>query len=103
MLTAISVALCAASVSAQADTKADRVGGESDRVTATRVIPINANTRWANVSQDEVVTFVSGGKEFSWTFDGTDRKVSMQQIAPADFNAKDIYVYIGTDYRSIAD
>ena len=103
MLTAISIALCAASVSTQADTIGDRVGGASDRVTATRVIPINANTRWANVNQDEVVTFVSGGHEFSWNFDGTQPRVSLQQIAPADFNAKDIYVYVGTDYRSIAD
>ena len=49
------------------------------------------------------MTFVSGGKEFSWQFDGTQPTVSMQQIAPAEFNAKDITVYIGTDYRSIAD
>jgi len=98
-----SIALLAASVSTHADVKADRNGEASDRITASRVINIGPNTRWANVAQNEVVTFVSGGKEFSWHFDGTLPRVSMQQIAPEDFNARNIYVYIGTDYRSTTD
>jgi hypothetical protein len=88
------IALLAASLPTHADTRADRNGDASDRISSTRVITIGSNTPWVNVSRDEVVTFVSGGQEFSWNFDGVMSKVSLQQIAPAAFNAKDINVYI---------
>ena len=90
-----SIALLAASLSVQADTNANRNGEASDRITAARTIVIGPNTRWANVAQDEVVTFVSGREQFSWHFDGTASRVSLQQIAPASFNqSKDLYVYV---------
>ncbi len=90
-----SIALLAASLSTQADTNANRDGEASAPVAASRTIVIGPNTRWANVSQDEVVTFVSGREQFSWHFDGTAPKVSLQQIAPATFGqSKDLYVYV---------
>ena len=90
-----SIALLAGSLSVQADTNANRDGEASDRITANRTIVIGPNTRWANVAQDEVVTFVSGREQFSWQFDGTAPRVSLQQIAPATFGqSKDVYVYV---------
>ena len=99
-----SIALLAASLSTQADTNANRNGEASDRITANRTVVIGPNTRWVNVAQDEVVTFVSGREQFSWHFDGTAPRVSLQQIAPSSFNqSRDVYVYVASGISRSTD
>jgi hypothetical protein len=99
-----SIALLAASLSTQADTNANRNGEASDRISASRTVVIGPNTRWVNVAQDEVVTFVSGREQFSWHFDGTASRVSLQQIAPSTFNqSKDVYVYVASGISRSTD
>ena len=46
-------------------------------------------------SRGETVTFRSEGKEFSWTFNGLDRRpVDLAKIAPAGFTGKSLNVYV---------
>ena len=55
-----------------------------------------AYTDRLNVAYGESVTFRSGAKQFSWTFDGLDRRaVDVNQIAPAGFVGKPVVVYVG--------
>ena len=55
-----------------------------------------AYTDRLNVAYGESVTFRSGAKQFSWTFDGLDhRAVDVNQIAPAGFVGKPVVVYVG--------
>ena len=55
-----------------------------------------ASTDRLNVAYGESVTFRSGTKQFSWTFDGLDRRsVDVNQIAPAGFAGKPVVVYVG--------
>lgn len=51
---------------------------------------------YLNVEWDETVTFVSGGRNFSWTFNGLDwRSVDLRKIAPPGFLDRRWRVYIG--------
>ena len=60
-----------------------------------RVVDL-ASTDRLNVAYGESVTFRSGAKQFSWTFDGLDRRaVDVNQIAPAGFVGKPVVVYVG--------
>jgi len=59
-----------------------------------RVVDL-ASTDRLNVVYGESVTF-SGAQQFSWTFDGLDRRaVDVNQIAPAGFAGKPVVVYVG--------
>lgn len=62
-----------------------------------RVVDL-ASTERLNVTYGESVTFRSGAQQFSWTFDGLDRRaVEVSQIAPAGFAGKPLVVYVGRD------
>ena len=55
-----------------------------------------ASTDRLNVAYGESVTFRSGTQQFSWTFDGLDRRsVHVGQLAPAGFAGKSFVVYVG--------
>ena len=55
-----------------------------------------AYTDRLNVAYGESVTFRSGAKQFSWTFDGLDRRaVDVNQIAPAGFAGRALVVHVG--------
>ena len=55
-----------------------------------------ASTDRLNVAYGESVTFRSGAQQFSWTFDGLDRRsVDVGQLAPAGFAGKPFVVYVG--------
>lgn len=48
-----------------------------------------------NIDCGEVVTFRNGEKTFTWKFDVVGhRNVDLKSIAPADFNAPDVRVYV---------
>ncbi|MFG6432864.1 CzcE family metal-binding protein [Roseateles sp. LYH14W] len=48
-----------------------------------------------NVDCGDVVTFRSGAKSFTWKFEVPNHgRVDLKAIAPADFNAPDLIVYV---------
>lgn len=60
-----------------------------------RVVDL-ASTDRLNVAYGERVTFLNGAQQFSWTFDGFDRRaVDVSQLAPAGFAGKPLVVYVG--------
>lgn len=62
---------------------------------SSRVVDV-ATTKSVTVPYGETVTFQApNGKQFSWTFNGLDRKaVPVAKIAPADFPATQGQVYV---------
>ncbi len=60
-----------------------------------RVVDLAAMDR-LNVGYGESVVFRSGAQQFSWTFNGLDRRsVDVSQIAPAGFVSKPFAVQVG--------
>lgn len=53
-----------------------------------RTVRIGPDTRWVNVTQDEVVRFVAGDRAFDWRFaTHAQTPVELTKIAPAGFAA----------------
>ncbi|MBY0234039.1 MAG: CzcE family metal-binding protein [Burkholderiaceae bacterium] len=51
--------------------------------------------KYANIKCGEIITFVNGGKSFSWKFDVVNHSaVDIRKIAPADFTDKALIVYV---------
>lgn len=70
------------------------LGGDS---AAARVVEVGA-VKYVRVEYGESVTFRSEGKQFTWTFDGLDRRaVDLSKIAPAGFPVKAFMIYIPND------
>jgi hypothetical protein len=60
-----------------------------------RVVDLAATDR-INVGYGESVVFRNGAQQFSWTFNGLDRRaVDLGQIAPAGFASKPFIVHVG--------
>ncbi|MCR5864587.1 CzcE family metal-binding protein [Aquincola sp. J276] len=60
-----------------------------------RVVDLAATDR-LNVGYGETVVFRSGAQQFSWTFNGLDRRsVDVGQIAPAGFASRPFAVHVG--------
>lgn len=67
---------------------------------ADRIIGIDANTKWINVTGGELVKFVVDGKSFSWLFDtySTSPVFDLDKIAPAGMlDGRSIKVYVAAD------
>lgn len=75
-------------------TRADSVGARADGMAPSRVVSLDGRTRWVNVEFGDVVQFVQGGKSFEWAFNGVADAVKLGEIAPSDFNAPQVTVYI---------
>lgn len=72
-------------------------GQPANAGTAARMVDLGT-TNYINVKYGETVNFVSGGKTFSWTFNGlSPRVVSLTKIAPPDFGTKPLTVYVAKD------
>jgi hypothetical protein len=70
-------------------------GQPTTQETPVRVVDLAATDR-INVAYGESVVFRSGTQQFSWTFNGLDRRsFDVSQIAPAGFTSKPIVVYVG--------
>lgn len=89
--------MASASAMAAVDTFANGqsfYGQPAQQASATRVVDV-ATARHLNVAYGETVTFRSEGKEFSWTFNGLDRRsVQVAKIAPAGFTSRSVNVYV---------
>lgn len=72
-------------------------GQLGDAAQASRVIDL-ATASHSSVVYGETIRFVSDSKEFTWTFNGLDRRaIPVADIAPADFNARLKSVHVGRD------
>ncbi len=62
---------------------------------ADRVVDLDTAKR-VHVDWGETLTFRAGGHQFSWRFDGLDRRsVDVQKLAPEGFPARRFIAYIG--------
>lgn len=69
-------------------------GQPAQQAAKARVVDVST-ARHLNVAYGDTVTFRSEGKEFSWTFNGLDRRpVDLAKIAPAGFTGKSLNVYV---------
>lgn len=69
-------------------------GSPGGDATAARLVDVAAG-KYINVQYGETITFRSEGQQFTWTFDGLDRRaVDLAKIAPAGFAAKAFTIYI---------
>ena len=72
-------------------------GQPSREATGARVVDLGAVPK-INVRYGETVTFRNDGQQFSWTFDGLDRRsVDINKIAPAGMAVKPLTVYVARD------
>jgi hypothetical protein len=74
------------------------LGTPAQGAQAARVIKLGPGSKYLNVYRDEVVTIVNGEKAFTWRFDtlGTP-SFELAKIAPRDFGAGLVRVYVATD------
>ena len=66
---------------------------------AHREITLDASSKYINVDNGETVSIYSKGKHFTWnfqTFPGTTN-FDLQKIAPADFDAAGVQVFVATN------
>lgn len=70
-------------------------GSPADPQQVQRVVTIQPDTRWVNVTQGESVRFVVGSAQFDWRFDGHDnRSFDLQTVAPPGALTRPVMVYI---------
>lgn len=71
-------------------------GQRADNATANRVVSVTT-ARTFNVAYGETVTFTDGSQQFTWTFNGLDRKgLALADIAPPGFGGA-VKVYVAQD------
>ena len=85
------------SMSHQRDTNAP-LGTPAQGASADRIIKIGTGSKYLNVYRGEIVTIVNGEKAFTWKFDtlGTP-SFELAKIAPRDFGAGQVRVYVAFD------
>jgi len=71
-----------------------------------RIVPLGASTRWVNVAYGERVTFTAADergalRSFAWRFDVSPVRthVDLDQVAPSDFPAHGVRVFVEPQYR----
>jgi Heavy-metal resistance protein CzcE len=100
---AVTTGLTLASVSIAAG---NDYGSASVADAATRVITINANTRWVNVEHDETVNIVNAanGQSFVWNFDTAAMVLDLAAVAPAEvLGGRHISAYVSHNDVSDGD
>lgn len=76
-------------------------GASAPHMAAIRTINLDANTKYVNVTDGEVVTFVRDGKSFTWRFSSlTNIPFELDVITPKDFGTSKTLVYVGTNVQS---
>ena len=105
VLTVIAMTLGFVNVSASASTPSSSLGEVVPLAGATRTIPIDAKTRFVNVTAHDTVKFVANGNTFAVTFDDSPAAASafvpsafeLEQLAPAGILNHKVRVYIAPD------
>ena len=93
---ALAVALSLPALSSMAKTNSDLLGQAVPASRGGRTIEVTPDTRYVNVQGGEIVTFTSGGKAFTWDFDGPTSLTSfdLNQVAPQGLLAHPVKVYV---------
>jgi len=69
-------------------------GEPAERSAYALIVDVKA-ANYANIKCGETITFVNGGKTFTWKFDVVNHHaVDIRKIAPADFTDKALIVYV---------
>ena len=80
---AIALALGASTiVVANASASTNLIGEPVSAAAVDRTIDIGSGTRWVDVTQGEIVKFVSNGREFTIAFDGVAENADLRTLAP---------------------
>lgn len=87
-------AAAAVSLYAQAATSADMFGSAARGAIPQRTVTIDSNTRYVNVHQNEVVTFVDGKDSLTWFFDGINDAFPLSRIFPGAPGTDNVKVYV---------
>jgi hypothetical protein len=77
-------------------------GTPADPSDALRTIVIRPDTRYVNVTEGDVIKFVSGDKTFAWKFDTalTVRDFDLNEVAPPGTLDHPVRAYIAVGPRS---
>lgn len=98
----LAAAALVASTLASATVSKELLGSVSSADQAMRTIVITPSTRYVNVNQGDVVTFISNGKSFTWNFDGPQLLAfSLSRVAPAGALDHDVTAYVARGFNSI--
>ena len=90
-------AIDAVSMSRQRDINAP-LGTPAQGALNARVIKLGPGSRYLNVYRNEIVTIVNGEKAFTWKFDTLgEPSFGLAKIAPRDFGADHVRVYVSLD------
>lgn len=102
-LCAVTIAAPLTSLAAGADTFRNGksyYGEASSETTAARVVDLGT-TRAINVGFGETVTFRSGARTFTWTFNGLDQRgIDIAKIAPAGFPVQPLGIFIERSFSN---
>jgi hypothetical protein len=92
----LAVAGMVASMAATAAVRIDLLGEPSTPGQAGRVVVITPTTRYVNVTEGDVVTFVENGKAFTWDFDSAPDISSfpLNRVAPAGVLDHTVTAYV---------
>lgn len=70
-------------------------GAPAPEGSATRTTSVDKAMKQVNIVCGDIVTFTSGGKNFTWKFDvASHRPVPLAKIAPSGFDAGALTVYV---------
>jgi hypothetical protein len=92
----IAGAMSPAAVLATPSSPRPEYGAPSLTSAATRTITVTSSTKYVNVDQGDVVTFVVNGKSFTWQFDTLRPSDSfdLSAIAPSGVSAPLVTIYV---------
>jgi len=105
VLTVIAMTLGFLNLSASASTPSSPMGQFVPLSGAMRTIPINAKTKYVNVTAHETVKFVADGNAFAMNFGGSPATAfafvpsvfDLNQLAPAGVLNHKVTVYVAPD------
>ena len=105
VLTVIAMTLGFVNLSASAFMPGGPTGEVVPLSGATRTIPINAKTKYVNVTAHETVKFVAGGNAFALKFSGSSATTfafvpsvfDLAQLAPTGVLSHKVTVYVAPD------
>ncbi len=96
-VTLASGAFAVDSMSYQRETNAP-LGTPAQGALTARVVRLGPGSKYLNVYRDEIVTIVNGEKSFTWKFDTLgEPSFELAKIAPRDFGADQVQVYVSLD------
>ena len=87
--------------SASAVPRPDLLGDPAPPSAAERSIALGPNTRYVNVTEDDIVRFDAGGKSFTWHFQVAKGTTSfdLNSIAPPGMLQREVRVYVAPKPR----